>query len=28
VTLVLSNEGRLRPGKPTAAAASACLYGG
>ena len=28
VTLVLSNEGRLRPGKPTAAAAAACLYGG
>ena len=28
ITLVLANDGRLRPGKPTAASAQACLYGG
>lgn len=28
VTLVLSNGGRMRTGKPTAAAAQGCLYGG
>jgi len=28
ITLVLANDGRLRPGKPTMAAAQACLYGG
>lgn len=27
-TLVLANDGRLRQGKPTAAAAQACVYGG
>lgn len=27
VTLVLSNDGRLRAGKPTATAARACMYG-